>query len=115
MNKKATPWVDTDCCGGKKRTFDLELEKINLDYRVDNSFTDKYQHYVSYLKKFFHSDDPKVLVKRAWQSHVLPIFCDITNSIFLVDSFSGKEIRKVTAREVIASELEDVANLLAQI
>lgn len=115
IDRIAMPWITTDCCGGKSRTFDLELEKINLDSRVNNVMTDKYQHYVSYLKKFFHSDDPKVLVQRAWKSHVVPIFCDVTNSIFLVDSASGKAIKKVSANQIIVSELEDVANLLSKI
>ncbi len=116
-NKVSMPWITgISCCGdGENKTFDLELEKINLNTRVNNEMTDKYQHYVSYLKKFFHSDDPKVLVKRAWQSKVVPIFCDKTNSIFLVDSKTGKEIKKVSANKVIACEIESIAKLINSI
>lgn len=100
-------------CGGKQKTFDLELEKINLNHRVNNDFLNpKYREYITYLKKFFKSDDPKVLMKRAFKSKVVPVFCDVTNSIFLIDSKSGNTIKKINSNNLIAKKLLKIAKEL---
>lgn len=96
MKKQATPWIKTQC-GGEPKFVDLELEKFNSTDREKTKVTPKYMEYVDYVKKFFKSDNPRELVHKAWKSKVLPVWCENTQSILLVDADSGEPIKKVAA------------------
>lgn len=112
---KATPWIKTRPCGTKSEVVDLELEKFDTDKRSTvHVLTKKYWDYVSYVKKFFHTDDPDELVKRAWRSEVLPVWCEKDQTISLVDSNSGEAIDSVIG-SVIASELKTALKLIKQL
>ena len=117
---KSTPWVHTEC-SGSPQNIDLELEKFDSDEREKVHVTPAYRKYVEYVKKFFHSDDPRELVQRAWKSKILPIFCERTQSIILIDAISGDPVETVSASDikiddkVVANELMKIASLLIKI
>lgn len=103
---RATPWIKTDC-GGTSENIDLEFEKFNTDKRNTPHHSIKYKRYVEFVKKFFHTDDPKQLVYKGWHSDVLPVFCERTDSIELVNSKTGEKIKRIAT----ATELMRVAKL----
>lgn len=107
--RTATPWIKTEC-GGTPETIDLEFEKFNIEQRNTPHHSIKYKKYVEFVKKFFHTDDPKQLVFKGWHSDVLPVFCERTDSIELVDSKTGETIKRIAT----ATELIRVARLIVR-
>ena len=103
---RATPWIKVQDCGGKSEVIDLEFEKFDGEERNMEHHSPKYKKYIEFVKRFFHTDNPKELVYKGWHSKLIPVFCDRTDTIELVDSKTGEPVK------MVAKELLKIARLL---
>jgi hypothetical protein len=94
--RKAVPWVDNVDCGGEQCTIDLELEKFNSIRRENVKVTPAYKNkYLPFVEQYFGTDDPVQLVLKAWKARIIPVWCEEEQIIYLVDSNTGKTMKRV--------------------